>query len=404
MSTAIDTKRVRKVRRKHTTPEVGSLWDVLHDHQGTSLFVLPICWTDLHPKLLNCRFQQLPPQKTPTPTSSHSPRRSPRTSPTIVALGRDLDTLSSTETPRNMLTKNRALRNVMSTLFPTHLAKPKTCAELDLRFGGRFYPKAVRCQALWRHPDAAMSFDSATTWASNRSASQLISSMHVNFASDEPVLAYVSRSNLDHIRRNCFRIAPGPGRSYNGPVHRLQMLRSKNLIPSNLDEDQYFVAVIIAMAQHSIYGDGPRGAHIAPRDVKVRLMTTCEEDAAFIIYAATVPAASLMMFHEPHKAPASDAQIKVDYTRVPIWPVMGLKERLGQALGRDVVGHFDEHNMEMFEEETLAPIPESASPKRRRDVLTEVLNASFSEDRESSRDGNIGKRRCLEEGRVGVVR
>ena len=215
-------KRVARTRRKPTRPEAGSLWDTLCSHQGVSLFTQPICWTDQHTKLLGCRFSQRPSQTTPTPSSSQqSPRRSPRTSPTVVTIGRDLDTLMSTESPRNIITKSRALRDVMQTLFPHALAKSKTCAELDMRFGGRCYPKVVRCQVLWKHPDASMSFDSATTWASSRSASQLMASMNVNVASDTPMLAYVSRSNLSHIRKNCFRISSGPGRGPNEPVRRL---------------------------------------------------------------------------------------------------------------------------------------------------------------------------------------
>lgn len=230
--------------------------------------------------------------------------------------------------------------------------------------------------------------------------------MNVNVASDAPVLAFVSRSNLNHIRRNCFRIVNGPNRAHNGPVHRLQTLRSKNLIPSNLDEDPHFVATIIALAQQSAYVDGPQSNVITPRDVKVRLFTISEEENSFVVYTATVPAAFLMMFHEPDKAPNGDARLKIEYTHVPVWPVLGLKERLGQALGTEIVGNFDALNMETFseEEEEIMSVAETTSPKRRREVLSEVLNASFSEDRESGPNDILGKRRCLEEGRVGLVR
>lgn len=401
----MEKKRVARTRRKPTRPEAGSLWDTLYNHQGISLFLQPICWTDQHTRLLGCRFSQRPSQTTPTPSSSQqSPRRSPRTSPTVVRIGRDLDTLMSTESPRNMISKSHALRDIMQTLFPHALSKSKTCAELDMWFGGRCYPEVVRCQVLWKHPDASMSFDSATTWASSRSASQLMASMNVNVASDTPMLAYVSRSNLSHIRKNCFRISSGPGRGPNEPVRRLQQLRSKNLLPGNADEDQYFVAVMVAMAQHSVYADGPKSKSISLRDVKLHLLTTSEEDEAFIVYTTTIPAALLNMFHEPHKAPLSDSQFNIEYTHVPIWPVLGLKERLGQVLGRDVVGNFDETNLEMFDSGELTPIPEAVSPKRRCEVLSEVLNVSFTEDHEPGRESGMGKRRRLEEGRVGVVR
>lgn len=406
---ATDKGTKRSPRRHHTAPEIGSLWDIMHDHQGTSLYVLPICWTDMHTRLLGCRFVKQGPQQTPVPAASSSPRRSPRTSATVVDIGSDLDSLMARDTPRNILSKTRALRNVISTLFPKNLCKPKTNAELSLRFGNRVYQKATRAQVVWKHHDASMSFDSATTWTSSRSPSQLLASMSVNIAGDAPVLAYVSRSNLNHIRHNCFRIIQGPNRTPNTPVHRLQTLRSKNLLPSNLDEDPHFVATIIALAQQQVYLDGARSSVMTPKDVTVRLFTTSEEDEAFIIYTATVPAAFLMMFHEPHKAPKASTELKIEYTHVPVWPVLGLKERLGQVLGSDVVGDFDPLNIETFpdDDQQITSVAETVSPKRRREALSEVLNASFSEDRESNATEElhiINKRRCLEEGRVGVVR
>ncbi|KAI1846495.1 hypothetical protein JX266_007392 [Neoarthrinium moseri] len=395
-------------RRDCIVPERGSLWDTMRDHQGTSLFVLPICWTDLHTRLLGCRFVRRPTPATSTQPPTSSPRRSPpRASSTVVGIGRDLETLLADQTPRNVVTKTRALRNIVSTLFPTHMCKPKSNAELSIRFGSRVYAKATRAQVIWKHPDASMSFDSATTWTSSRTPSQLLESMNVRVASDAPVLAYVSRSNLNHIRHNCFRVVPGPRMSYNGPVHRLQTLRSKNLIPSNLDEDPHFVATIIALAQQMVYADGLKGKTIAPRDVTVRLFTTSEDDKSFIIYTATVPAAFLMMFHEPEKAPKGDPALNIEYTHVPVWPVLGLKERLGEVLGKEVVGDFDPLNIETFpdEEEEIMSVAAITSPKRRREVLSEVLNVSFSEDREPNTSDGInimGKRRCLEEG-VAVV-
>ncbi|RYP64994.1 hypothetical protein DL770_009092 [Monosporascus sp. CRB-9-2] len=223
--------------------------------------------------------------------------------------------------------------------------------------------------------------------------------------SNAPILAYVSRSQLNHVRRNCFRVLAGPNRIYNGPVHRLQALRSKMLMPKNQDEDQYILAVMIALAQQAAYSEiASSRATFNPRDLKIRVLSTSEDDDSFIVYTGIVPAAFLRMFHQPEKAPRGDTKIQISYAQVPIWPVLGLKERLGQALGSEVVGDFDALNMETYEDE-LPPTPETPSPKRRREVLTEVFNASFSEDRDSDSPLEVlGKRRRLEEGRVGVVR
>ncbi|KAI5920357.1 hypothetical protein F4810DRAFT_702940 [Camillea tinctor] len=407
-TTTTTTTKHKKMRRRHLVPEIGSIYDILHDHAGTSLFVLPICWTDLHLRLLGCRFVQMPPQKTPIPCTTTSPRRSPKAPPTVVTLGSNLDILVSTDGSKPVMTKNRALKQILSVLFPNHLSRPKAGTELPMRFGRHYYAKALRCQAIWTPVDtSALSFNSATTWTSSRTANQLMASMSVNAPSDAPVLVYVSRSHLNHVRRNCFRVLSGPNRLYNGPVHRLQMLRSRGLIPKNLDEDSYFVAIMIAMAQQYVFDNTVHPTAFTPRDVQVRVLTVSEDDNAFIVYTGTVSAGILSMFHQPHKAPASDAHVKIEHTQVPIWPVLGLKERLGQALGSDLVGDFDGVSMDTYEDE-LKATPESttSSPKRRREVLSEVFNASFSEDRDSDCPGDtiLGKRRCLEEGRVGVVR
>ncbi|KAI0147053.1 hypothetical protein GGR57DRAFT_264668 [Xylariaceae sp. FL1272] len=399
------TKR-RRIRTRHISPEVGSLYDILHDHAGKSLYVIPLCWTDLHAQLLRCRFKQMPAWTTPTPNNTSTPRRQRKTPGSVVALGHDLDILLSTDGTKLVHAKNRAMRCVIAKFFPEHLARPSGISELDLRFGKSFFPRTVRCQLVWNQPSTLMSFDSATTWTASQSASNLLASMTVNVGSEDPMLAYVSRSHLEYVRGTCFRVLSGPNRSFNMPVHRLRKLRAKNLMPSNPDEDSYMIAVMVAMAQQSCYTDVRAGKGFAPRAVKARVLTVSEDDNAFIVYTATVPIGLLQMFHEPEKAPLESSQIEVEYAQVPIWPVLGLKERLGKALGADMVGDFSRVPLDTYEqEEEMESTPESITPKRRRDALSEVFNASFSEDRESDcPEGVFPKRQCFEETRIGVVR
>ncbi|KAI1084779.1 hypothetical protein F5B20DRAFT_221069 [Whalleya microplaca] len=410
------TRQTKHLRTRHIpkTPEIGSLYDILHDHSGTSLFVLPICWTDIHTRLLGCQFVQLPAQTIPVPPAASSPRKSPQqpTPSIIVNIGRDLDTLMNGRKPVGR--KNQALQGILSTLFPNQLTRTKPCPELGIRFGSRFYRRAARCHIIWKHPDTtAQSFDSATTWTSSRSTSQLLASMTVNVSNDAPMLAYVGRRHLHDIRRTCFRVVSAPNDSYNGPVHRLQIRRSKKLIPDDPNEDPYLIAIMIGMAQQAVYGDIERGTGFEPRDVQVRVMTISDEEDsrahAFVVYTATVPAAFLRMFHEPDKAPRGDARIRITHVAVPVWPVLGLKERLGHVLGKDVVGvEFDGAKMDTFEDgKQLSSLSREStpSPKRRREALSEVFNASFSEDRDGdcqAGNGVLGgmKRRCLEEGMV----
>lgn len=314
-----------------------------------------------------------------------------------MAIGRSLDILMSRD--KGVFLKNDAMSRILSTLYPEHLQGSRRPPTFDLVFGGRRYRNAVRCGLVCDRIDPDMnnmSFDSATTLTASQSASHLKSV-------DPLLLAYMSRSHLDHVRRNCFRVLSGPKGAFNHPVHRLQVLRSKNLLPKNIDEDAYFLAIMIALAQESVYTETIDSMEFRPRDVKVRVLTEAEEESAFMVYTATVPAAFLTMLHEPYMAPAGNPQIEVEYTQVPVWPVLGLKERLGKALGADVVGNFDGVPMDTYESEVVTP--EFTPPKRRRDALAEVFNTSFSEDRESDIPGVVfGKRRCIEEVRVGVVR
>ncbi|KAH7012759.1 uncharacterized protein B0I36DRAFT_356118 [Microdochium trichocladiopsis] len=401
MTTDTPPSKRARMRRGHTVPEARSLNSTMLRHSGTSLFTLPICWTPLHSQLLGVSFSQQPDQRTPMPANTSSPRRSRRIPPTVLKLQCDLNALLTVEEVRSLpLTKTRALKNILSTLFPSHLSRLKTSADLGLRFGSRCYAKAVKAQAIWKHPESgSSSFDSAAT-CSGRSASSP--------TQDHPVLAYISRSHLDHVRRDRSRIPRMPDGSDNGPVQRLHDLRSKNLRPSNMDEDPYFVAAIIALAQQAVYtvDAQSRRTLFIPRDVEVRVITVSEEEECFIVYSTVVPAARIKMFDQPNTAPESPADIHIKHTRVPVWPVLGLKERLGHVLGREVVGDFNKNGMVTYKDE-LTPCPEKGSTKRRCEILPEALNVSFSEDPNAGspdHNDNKAKRRRLPKRRVGLVR
>ncbi|KAI0452890.1 hypothetical protein F5B21DRAFT_481494 [Xylaria acuta] len=387
------TKR-RKLRRRPIRPAIGSLYDIMHDYAGVPLFIRPLYWTDLHTKLLSCRFMQLPPHATPTPPSSSTPKsssssqHSPRIPQTVVSIGKHLDTLMATHTPvtmRDTGEKDMAMAALLSTFYPRCFSDPLRFAELDMLFGPYLYRAAANCQLLWHRadPDAnTTSFDSATTRAASqpvsRAASYSMASMDMT-TDNSPIMAYVSRSHIDYIRKNFFRIAKGPNGAPNEPVSRLQSRRSKALIPKNADEDPYFIGVMVAMAQQSVYTNMRTATGFTPRDVKVRLLTVAEEDDAFIVYTATVPGALLSMFHKPDTAPTGNSEVIVEHAHVPVWPVLGLKERLGKALGSDVVGEYDDNVMDTYEEE-VAPVAEAGSRKRGREALSEVFNGSFCED------------------------
>ncbi|OLN93287.1 hypothetical protein CCHL11_08331 [Colletotrichum chlorophyti] len=446
-------KRIRR-RRVHR-PDEGSLYDLMWEHAGLSLFVRPICWTDLHVRLLDARFTELPPCDTPVPPQS--PRGAPvspsrchmKPSAAATTLSRELTAMLAPGTTRTFYTNS--IRTIMSTLYPTKLSRSRTQVDLHIYFGGLVYRDTCRVQVAWdampSRSGSCASFESASTrpaesfttpngipTGSNPSISAGTSNgSSQQPASAQPVLAYVGKSQIAATRRNMYRVIQGPNRSYNGPVERLQQLRSKMFVPSNPNHDPLLVGIILALAQRRFYGEPmPAASKWLPsrptplgdgepefHDVTVHLFTHDNETSEFIVYKSVVTADLLRKFHEPTKNPraranktlaekigetADEGGIRIAYTRVPVWPILGLKERLGKAIGSDVVGEFDEDNIETWEEEAERN-PDKLKRRRDREALSEVMNGSFEEE---APDGMplSGKRRCLvdeESGQVGVV-
>lgn len=422
-------KRRKFQCRKIKSVEVGSLYDILHDSSGSALYVPPFCWTDQHTRLLG-RFVQLPPQNTPTPTitKSLSPRTArPETPHKLMEIIGYLDTMMMEGSSH--LQQSNSIQALLEVLYPDRLSR--TTGELTMRCGSDRYSNAIRCQAMWKCGSGLRSFDSATASTSSLAESLAIGRFtRIMAPYNTPVLAYISRTHLNFMRRNCFRILPFPDGSFNHVIHRLQQIRSRKLIPENPDEDQYILATMIAMAQQHVYAGMFTGLGFAPKDIRVSVITISRDDASFIVYTAVISTAFLNLFRYPDKAPPGDPKITVEYRHVPVWPVLGLKERLGQALGRDIVGDVDLTRIETFDvDESDSNIldkeidavslsswpsvgllrnpntPPRVTPPKRK-VLSEVFNKSFSEDRDSADfpSGLLAKRRCLEEGRVGVVR
>lgn len=409
-------KRRRIVRI--TAPEPGSLYDIMHDHQGESLYIFPICWTDAHARLLNVEFVDRKPIRKPVPDfNSFSAKYPPRPSRVATELSKDLTSILSTQ-PYNFDTAS--ITQVMCTFFPNTLSKPKSSVDLELHFGNRVLKKAVRLSVLWKHPEASScaSFDSATTKPASSygkmptSASQGSSWSSINSLPqpDKPLLAFINKSQLAMVRRNLYRVSPGPldGDRQNTPVMNLQKVRSKKLIPEDGARDSYLVAIMVAIAQSQCYP--PRMSSKSPsqksfrawntdlvsspqpdfKDVPVRLFSQDCETAEFVVYSTTVTADFLKRFADPMKAPSAEALhnggLKVDVTRVPVWPVLGLKERLAQALGSEISGEDLRSAYEGIQtwESEVERSARMGSLKRGRDILSEVFNTSFDLDDDDS--------------------
>jgi hypothetical protein len=133
-------------------------------------------------------------------------------------------------------------------------------------------------------------------------------------------------------------------------------------------------------------------------DLKLKILTHDTETAEFIVYTGYITKEFLEKFHDPFKAPLNDddavvSGIKIEYTRVPIWPILGLRERLGKALGQEIVGAFNPDEIETWEKDPERP----GGEKRKREVF---VNSSFEDESEEV----ASKKQCLKEGTpVGVV-
>ncbi|KAI1110625.1 hypothetical protein F5Y14DRAFT_346016 [Nemania sp. NC0429] len=357
----------KTARRTITSPTIGSLFDIMHDNAGLSLFVPPLFWTDHHTRLLDCRFVQVPPMATQGPLSRPPPRSSqafPLKSSLPTSLSGDdisamYEALTVLMSPNQLQkSKNTSMKNLMSQLYPHKLTEPGEGGNLPMEFGNRRYFDAVGYQLVWDHK-----MPNYFPFGSTPPRKQL--------GGKSPILAYiVSPSNLDWQRRTRYFVTYlGPGGVLNIPVHRWNHLRYKQLRAKDPNENAYLVGCIIAMAQNK-----SQGSRIFGRGTRVNLISIEEETKSFIVYKTTVSAAFLAKFHDPAATPAGNSELVVEYTKVPTWPLMGLKERLSNALG---VEFQDSFYLPPGRREQAGPM--AGSPKRKRDPLSEMLNTSFSE-------------------------
>lgn len=342
-------------------------------------------------------------------------------SQTIMTLSDTLTNILSRKIAHPLMVSN-AVRTIMAMLWPDCFNRSLLIPELHLYFGDKVYRGIVRAQIMWTYP-AGSCLPSQKSLGSTQSTqatdSQPESQSPESFSPRKhlptglPMVCYMDKAQLASIRRNMFRILPGPNGQDNEPVYRLLQLRSKHIQPNNPDEDSHIAGIMLAMAQTHFYSN-PRVLDlfrkgISPavdakpfRDLKMRLMTHDTERAEFIVYTGHMTTTFLERFRRPHRMPpATDSDgelgLRIDYVRVPIWPILGLRERLGKALGEDLVGSFDSEAMETWEDDGVEA-PSSSDSKRKRTALGEVVNGSFEESEEEQSSPPRNKKQCIRQG------
>lgn len=441
----------RKLRRRPKIrprqPARGSVYDLLCRNAGTSLFLRPLFWTDAHTRILGVRFRELPRCNLPVPADvegSPPSRGQMRPSAAAIQLSQALSELVLASSP---LHGSMAVKTVLATLWPDAFPKGRALPDMHLFFGGRVYREAVRTQVVWDSPAAGGGASASTSRDSFMTASTDLAESFVDatpadstppnipYPASVPIMCYLGKEQIRTMRRTIFRVAQGPRGYWNGPVWRLQQLRSKMLMPSDADRDPHLAGIFLAMAQRHFYPVPPRSSrrdhswatpdgaapcHPTFHDVRLRVLTHDADTSDFIVYTATVTAGFLQRFHDPFSAPAGDAPgdvpgLDIEYTRVPVWPMVGLRERMGRALGEDVVGPFDPDEMETWQrgredgedDDEVELEKRGRAGKRRREALSEVFNDSFEDDEGDETAGEpavSAKKRCLSEGaQVGVV-
>ncbi|KAF5973463.1 hypothetical protein FBULB1_8288 [Fusarium bulbicola] len=145
---------------------------------------------------------------------------------------------------------------------------------------------------------------------------------------------------------------------------------------------------------------GGQGISPSPNfhDIKLKILTYDTDASEFIVYTGHITKEFLEKFHDPFKAPLGDddavvSGLKIEYTRVSIWPILGLRERLGKALGQEIVGMFNPDEIETWEKDPEKPTAE----KRKRDDLTKVVISCSKEETEEE-PAIVSKKRRLNEG------
>ncbi|OAA41280.1 hypothetical protein NOR_05358 [Metarhizium rileyi] len=394
-----------------TRPGRNSLYDIVRRNPNIKLFVRPILWTDLHSKLLGAQFHELPPCNFPLPQNiPGSPPSKGHLHPS-----RAIRTLSSAlthiveSTGEDAFESANAITTVLSTLWPAAFCQPRILSPMPFFIGDRAYYDPVCTDVTWHYPDKNVPSLETSPESSCMSITTQPADSYDLFSSSAsaphdpaglPMMCYVGKNQLAVRRKSLFRISPRLADYPNESLQRLMQLQLKTILPANSDHDAHLVAIFLAMAQPHFYRlslssmlNFPsirRGMLRRPgfEEIKLRILTHDSETGEFIVYTGHITSKFLERFYDPFTAPSSEEGedgvqgIKIDYSRVPIWPILGLRERLGLGLGEEIVGPFDPSEMETWEHDPEDP--ELTGAKRKREFSSDVLNGGLF-------DGSFGK-------------
>ncbi|KXH50850.1 hypothetical protein CNYM01_12931 [Colletotrichum nymphaeae SA-01] len=372
--------------------EDGSLHATLIKNSGLRLFVKPIKWTGLHLTLLDMKFHNLPPLTQPVPTVDSSKATIDLSASAQALLGA-LNTLLEAKSTE---CRTRSILTVISMLYPQNMSFLEI-SELHQYFDGRAYCIDCPVQAAWDVTPARSSYTTANESTSLRAKESVEGPIVENIGGDnvrkQPGLVYVDLKTIAVTRRARYK----PPRN-NPPVRRLRKLLYRKVTPPNMVEDPFLAAVVLALAQRPFYKAAPPSADkplmSSPessslgepifQDTTVCILAVNDKEPpapCFVLYRGKVRKELLQKFHNPTKnyrveeeevlagTLKGSTNTQIQYTEVPIWPILGLKERLGRALGKEIAGPFDENNIEMWEQDPKLKTQSRAPAMSRKEIL-----------------------------------
>ena len=267
-------------------------------------------WTDPHAQLLGPRWEELLPCDTPRPPERPRSRGHFEWPKMAATLCNQLDTILDSKTEPYLVSDT--VKEFLKTLWPTAFTKLHHSQNLNLHFWDRVYRNTVGAQLIWTsHNDQ----ENSSSCSSSRTASpEPAGSFGVSAQSSSekshyscPMIAYISKKQLESVCNRPFSVKIAPRGAQNGPVTRPQALYARKLLPSNSDQDAYLVGIFLGMAQKQFYPPPPKtqtrgtkkhGLRMAPEqgippcpdfhDLKLRIITHDTEKKEFIIYTGNV--------------------------------------------------------------------------------------------------------------------
>ncbi|KAH6680011.1 hypothetical protein F5X68DRAFT_263687 [Plectosphaerella plurivora] len=342
-------RRKRRVRQAYE-PVAGSFCSILHEYAGETLFAKPIMWTDTQLSAFGIKFVQLPPCQKPRPVSSEAWKQ-PTQSTRLLRMNGCVEMVLNPRRPittdQSVFTSPRmsGLGGMFDIMYPGRTIRPAGGKNhmFSLFIWGAPYPHLCHLEGFWRDE------------------------------SSKVTMAFLDKPLLESTRKfrmfSVYKPRAGPE---NTAVKSLVAKRVSLVLPKDPDQDPFLAAAFIAMAQDRFYPATPESKGMTGKitkrqfrdrpmpkfaDTKLRILTT-NGNQTFSVYTTTVTAKVLTALHHPTaeelRSGPDDHTMDIEHTKVDVFPLLGLKERLARALGEDLVGEVNLDGMELFEDPPAA--------------------------------------------------